>query len=270
MSRMGHSASPSGPARKQTPARPEARRANQKEREEVSEKRGLPSTSPKLLQGLEQQFRRRTCDKTLAARRSKRKHQQPCRRIFRLSLTLQLAVAGRRSCPITWAPPYGDDFVAGQLASLGPLYRIFLEATKLTACGKGWRTPARASVGRRCCGGVGGGSRATPKGRNRGRADAVSSGVVLWGFERARCDWGRWRWRCCRHTRRKGRLCAVPDVGFWEIGSDSGPGLHGGRPSAGTPVAGGPAQVARSCFDWRCASWSTKRPRRRPDMKRRR
>ena len=147
---------------------------------------------------------------------------------------------------------------------------VVSRAGRGTGSGKGWRTPARASVGRRCCGGVGGGSRATPKGRNRGRADAVSSGVVLWGFERAGCDWGRWRWRCCRHTRRKGRLCAVPDVGFWEIGSDSGPGLHGGRPSAGTPVAGGPAQVARSCFDWRCASWSTKRPRRRPDMKRRR
>src|SRR5882724_3305138 len=73
----------------------------------------------------------------------------------------------------------------------------------MTVVGKGWRTPARASVGRRCCGGVGGGSRATPKGRNRGRADAVSGGVVLWGFERARCDWGRWRWRCCRRTRRK-------------------------------------------------------------------
>jgi hypothetical protein len=55
--------------------------------------------------------------------------------------------------------------------------------TRTTARGEDCRTPARAKCRPLRCDGVGGGSRAIPKGGNRGRADADSSGVVLWGFE---------------------------------------------------------------------------------------
>ena len=105
-----------------------------------------------------------------------------------------------------------------------------------------------------------------PREETAGRADGVSNGVVLWGFQQVRCAWKRGRWRRDVRARRAGRLGAELEVAFWEVEPDSGRAFDRRRQRATGPATCGAAPGRESVCDLRWRSWRSELRRRGADV----